>query len=149
MALLSGRKAKKFDLFNITHLVIFSYIFYKKLYYKKVTSSRSKWKKLSFYTYSSWWRGIVLSLTWFTGLVYLNFTEQIESNLFYALLVGVLISIVSFFDDLYELSPKLKLGVQALVAMLELFFLGVFSTITLGLFDISFLLSPIFLLSLW
>ena len=82
--------------------------------------------------------GIALSLTWFIGLVYLNFTEQIEPNLFYALLVGILISVVSFFDDLYELSPKLRLGVQALVAVLGLFFLGGFSTITLGVFDISF-----------
>ena len=82
--------------------------------------------------------GIALSLTWFIGLVYLNFTEQIESSLFYALLVGVLISVVSFFDDLYELSPKLRLGVQALVAVLGLFFLGGFSTVTLGVFDISF-----------
>lgn len=52
--------------------------------------------------------GIALAITWFMGLFYLYYNGEIESNLFYALLVGVIISIVSFFDDIYELSPKSK-----------------------------------------
>ena len=82
--------------------------------------------------------GIALALTWFVGLAYLYFVGEIESNLFYALLVGVIISVVSFFDDIYELSPKLRLIVQSLVAVLGLYFLGGFDTLTFGLFDISF-----------
>ncbi|MFY9074598.1 glycosyltransferase family 4 protein [Malaciobacter mytili] len=89
--------------------------------------------------------GIAIAITWFIGLVYLYFNSQIETNLFYALLVGFFISIVSFFDDLYELSPKLRLFVQALVAMLGLYFLGGFETLTFGLFDISnFIITNIF-----
>ena len=82
--------------------------------------------------------GIAIAITWLVGLLYLFFTNLIESNLFYALLVGIVISIVSFFDDLYELSPKLRLIVQALVAILGLYFLGGFEVLTLGVFDISF-----------
>ena len=81
--------------------------------------------------------GIALCLTWFIGLVYLYFIGEIEPSLFYALLFGAIISIVSFFDDIYELSPKLRLIIQATVAIGGLYFLGGFETFTFGIFDIS------------
>lgn len=81
--------------------------------------------------------GIALAITWFIGLIYLYFIGEISSNLFYALLFGAVISIVSFFDDVYELSPKLRLIVQSLVAVGGLYFLGGFDTLTFGVFDIS------------
>ncbi|MFA9372827.1 MAG: glycosyltransferase family 4 protein [Poseidonibacter sp.] len=82
--------------------------------------------------------GIAISITWFIGLSYLYFSNQIESNFFYALLVGIIISIVSFFDDIYELSPKLRLILQSFVSIFGLYFLDGLNTITLGIFDISF-----------
>lgn len=81
--------------------------------------------------------GIALSITWFIGLYYLYFMGEIETNLFYALLFGAVISIVSFFDDIYELSPKLRLIIQSIVAIGGLYFLGGFETLTFGIFDIS------------
>jgi len=68
--------------------------------------------------------GIALSLVWFIGLFYLNYIGEIESSLFLALLVGIIISVVSFFDDLYDLSPKVRLIAQAVVAVGGLYFLG-------------------------
>ena len=68
--------------------------------------------------------GIALSITWFLGLFYLFITSQIDINLFYALLVGLIISIVSFFDDLYDLSPKIRLIAQSIVAIGGLYFIG-------------------------
>ena len=89
--------------------------------------------------------GIAIAITWFIGLFYLYFMNQIEVNLFYALLFGAVISIVSFFDDIYELSPKLRLVVQSVVAMGGLYSLGGFETLTLGIFDIqNFILTNIF-----
>ena len=85
--------------------------------------------------------GIALAITWFIGLFYLFITNQIEQNLFYALLFGAVISIVSFFDDIYELSPKIRLIAQAIVAIGGLYFLGGFDTLTFGIFDIQ---NPIF-----
>ncbi|WP_323596059.1 MraY family glycosyltransferase [Aliarcobacter butzleri] len=85
--------------------------------------------------------GIAIAITWFIGLFYLFFIGQIEENLFYALLFGAVISIVSFFDDIYELSPKLRLIIQAIVAIGGLYFLGGFETLTFGIFDIQ---NPIF-----
>lgn len=85
--------------------------------------------------------GIALAITWFIGLIYLYFIGEISPNLFYALLFGAVISIVSFFDDIYELTPKLRLMIQALVAIGGLYFLGGFDTLTFGVFDIQ---NPIF-----
>ncbi len=81
--------------------------------------------------------GIALSITWFIGLFYLNFTNQIDTTLFYALLVGIIISVVSFFDDLYDLSPKIRLVAQASVAILGLYFLGGFDSLDLFIFTID------------
>lgn len=81
--------------------------------------------------------GIAIAITWFIGLFYLYFTAQIESNLFYALLFGLIISIVSFLDDIYELSPKTRLVAQAVVAIGGLYSLGGFETLTFGIFSIQ------------
>ncbi|HIP30314.1 MAG TPA: glycosyltransferase family 4 protein [Sulfurospirillum arcachonense] len=68
--------------------------------------------------------GIALAITWFSGLVYLYMYDMIDKDIFYALLVGMMISIVSFFDDIFELSAKLRIFVQLFVACLGLYFLG-------------------------
>jgi len=81
--------------------------------------------------------GIALSITWFVGLFYLNFTNQIDITLFYALLVGMIISVVSFFDDLYDLSPKIRLVAQTTVAIGGLYFLGRFNNLDLFIFNID------------
>lgn len=81
--------------------------------------------------------GIALSLTWFLGLGYLYFMGEIEASLFYALLFGAVISIVSFFDDIYELSPKLRLIVQSLIAVGGIFAIGGLNQIDLGFFVIE------------
>lgn len=96
--------------------------------------------------------GFAVALTWFTGLVYLYINEQIEPILFYALMFGVIISVVSFFDDIFELSPKLRMIVQALVATVGLYILGGLESIEFGLFEINnvFLTNGFaFLLILW
>ncbi|WP_419767344.1 MraY family glycosyltransferase [Arcobacter sp.] len=81
--------------------------------------------------------GIAIAITWFIGLIYLYFTKQIDQTLFYALLVGIIISVVSFFDDLFELSAKLRLIVQSLVSLLGLYALGGLGSLDFGLFSID------------
>lgn len=81
--------------------------------------------------------GVAIAVTWFIGLIYLHFTNQIDPTLFYALLVGFIISIVSFFDDIYELSPLLRLIIQSTVALTGLYILGGLNSITFGIFEIS------------
>ena len=81
--------------------------------------------------------GIALSITWFAGLIYLYLSAQIEANLFFALLTGSIISVASFFDDIYELSPKVRLIAQSSVAFLGLVSLGGLESINLGVFEIT------------
>ncbi|RXJ79205.1 glycosyltransferase family 4 protein, partial [Arcobacter sp. F2176] len=81
--------------------------------------------------------GIAIAITWFIGLIYLYFTKQIDHTLFYALLVGIIISVVSFFDDLFELSAKLRLIVQSLVSLFGLYVLGGLGSLDFGLFSID------------
>jgi len=81
--------------------------------------------------------GIALSITWFVGLFYLYFINQIDTTLFYALMLGIIISIVSFFDDLYDLSPKVRLIAQATVAIIGLYFLGGLQSLDFFVFTIN------------
>ena len=81
--------------------------------------------------------GIAIAVTWFLGLGYLFVTNEIDDTLFYALSFGVIISVLSFFDDIYELSPKLRLIVQASVAGFGIYFIGGLESINFGIFTIE------------
>jgi Fuc2NAc and GlcNAc transferase len=81
--------------------------------------------------------GIAIALTWFVGLVYLYMYEMIAPNLFYALMIGAVISAVSYADDLFELSPKVRLLVQAFVALVGLVALGGLEAIDFGVFTVE------------
>ena len=81
--------------------------------------------------------GIAIALTWFCGLVYLFTCNQLDVSLFYALMCGTLLSLVSYLDDVYELSPKLRLIVQALVSSAGLYALGGLSVIDVGFYTIE------------
>lgn len=81
--------------------------------------------------------GIAIALTWFAGLLYLFTCNTIEPSLFYALMCGSVISIVSFCDDIYELSPKVRLIVQAGAAVVGLYFIGGLQSLTFSVFSIE------------
>jgi len=81
--------------------------------------------------------GIGIAVTWFLGLIYFFTCKEIEPSLFYALMYGSLLSFVSYFDDLYELSPKIRLFVQTLVSLLGLYALGGLSRIDFGFWMIE------------
>jgi len=81
--------------------------------------------------------GIAIAITWFSGISYLYFTDHINTSLYLALMVGLIISIVSYIDDIYQLSAKTRLLFQALVAFGGLYFLGGLNTIDLGVFSIN------------
>lgn len=81
--------------------------------------------------------GIAIAVTWFLGLIYLLTCKEIDVQLFKALLVGIVLSIVSFMDDLCELSAKKRLLIQACVSIGGLYFLGGLSKIDFGIFVIE------------
>ncbi len=81
--------------------------------------------------------GIAIAVTWFIGLSYLFFVDEISSSLYYALMFGALLSVVSYLDDLYELSAKLRLLTQAAVALGGMWALGGLHILDFGVFGIE------------
>ncbi|MDN5096006.1 MraY family glycosyltransferase [Aliarcobacter butzleri] len=124
-------------IYTILLLICFSLTYFIKNYMIKKSLVASINERSSHTVPTPHGGGIAIAITWFIGLFYLYFIGQIENNLLYALLFGAVISIVSFFDDIYELSPKLRLIIQAIVAIGGLYFLGGFETLTFGIFDIQ------------
>lgn len=81
--------------------------------------------------------GLAIAITWFAGITFLYFTNNINSNLYFALLSGILISIISFIDDIYNLSSTPRLIVQALCAATALYFIGGLQKLDLGFYVIE------------
>ncbi|MDD5156716.1 glycosyltransferase family 4 protein [Sulfurimonas sp.] len=81
--------------------------------------------------------GVAIAITWFVGLIYLYANNQIEQNFFYALMFGVIISVISYLDDLYELPPKIRIFVQSGVALGGLYVLGGLHGIDFGFFSVD------------
>lgn len=86
--------------------------------------------------------GIAILLTWFFGLFYLYFFENINKDLAHALFMGIPLGVVGFIDDRFDISPKFRLLIQISSAVIALWFLE-------GLPHISFGGEPIILGWLW
>ena len=81
--------------------------------------------------------GIAIAITWFLGLSYLFFINEINTSLYYALMVGLLIAVVSYLDDLYELKPRTRFLTQLITAVTGLLSLGGLNVLDFGLFTIE------------
>jgi Fuc2NAc and GlcNAc transferase len=81
--------------------------------------------------------GIAIAISWFILLVYLYNTNNINNNLFFALLAGSIISIISYIDDLYDLSAKFRLTIQLIVSILGLIALGGLEKLDFGIIVIE------------
>lgn len=81
--------------------------------------------------------GIAIAVSWFMGISYLFYVGDIDNSLYFALMVGVIISVVSYLDDLFELSAKVRLLVQTSVAILGLYFVGGLEELDLFIFSID------------
>jgi len=81
--------------------------------------------------------GIAIVATWFIGLTYLYINNQIESNLFYALLVGAGISAISLVDDMVQLKASIRMIVHFIFATIGIYLLGGLDVLDFGIFNIS------------
>ena len=80
--------------------------------------------------------GLAIMLSFYTVLILLFFNSDIDEKLFFALLSGLPILMISLIDDLYPLSSKLRFGVQLSSAAAALYFLGGVSTFNFGIFSL-------------
>ncbi len=96
--------------------------------------------------------GIAIVLTWFLGLSYFFYCDKIDAKLFYALLSGIFLVIISFIDDIKNLSPKLRMTFQIISTVLALYFLGGLQRVDFGffVFENVYILTPIvFIAIIW
>ncbi|MFC0875931.1 glycosyltransferase family 4 protein [Saccharicrinis sp. FJH2] len=76
--------------------------------------------------------GLAIAIVWYVSLAIFFILGKIEARLFWALLTGMILSIVSFVDDLKSLSPKIRMGTQIITAILALLALGGSRIVDLG-----------------
>ena len=79
--------------------------------------------------------GIAIAITWFLGISYLNYLGQINANLYYALLSGILISGISLIDDIYTIKSIPRIAIQSISTIVALYFIGGLKVIDLGFFS--------------
>ncbi len=68
--------------------------------------------------------GLAIIISFFAGLFYLYLSDMIEQKLLFAFLCSIPLIFISFLDDLYTLSAKLRFSVQVLTVILALYFIG-------------------------
>jgi UDP-N-acetylmuramyl pentapeptide phosphotransferase/UDP-N-acetylglucosamine-1-phosphate transferase len=81
--------------------------------------------------------GLAIAISWFAGISYLNFTGNMDVNLYYALLSGILISGISFLDDIYTLKSLPRMIIHAISTLIALYFIGGLNVIDFGFFTIE------------
>jgi UDP-N-acetylmuramyl pentapeptide phosphotransferase/UDP-N-acetylglucosamine-1-phosphate transferase len=73
--------------------------------------------------------GVAIVLTWYAGISIGYFTGRISSDLYFALLSGALLAVVSLSDDIKTVSPVIRLIVQFATAIAAFYFLGGIRTV--------------------
>jgi len=68
--------------------------------------------------------GLAIVISWYLGISVLFYFGLIEKSLYFALLSGILITIVSFIDDLIGLKPVIRLFFHFLTAIIAFILLG-------------------------
>ncbi|MDP4201581.1 MAG: glycosyltransferase family 4 protein [Bacteroidota bacterium] len=79
--------------------------------------------------------GIAIALVWFISLLILKLTDNIENQLFFALLSGAPLSFAGFLDDVLHLKAKTRFLIQFFCAGLALFSLGGLHVVDLGFYS--------------
>lgn len=68
--------------------------------------------------------GVAIVLTWYAGISILYFCGKLEKDLYYALMSGIILTIVSLTDDLTSLKPLVRLIFHFITAIAAFLFLG-------------------------
>lgn len=68
--------------------------------------------------------GLAIVISWYTGISYLYFQSIISDKLYFALLSGIFLAIVSFIDDIKSIRPQLRLFIHIITAILAFILLN-------------------------
>ena len=81
--------------------------------------------------------GLAIMLAFYAGLGYLYLTGAVERGLFYALLCGIPVMVISQLDDIYGLSAKGRFSVQVASALAALYALDGVDSMAFGVFTLE------------
>jgi len=94
--------------------------------------------------------GLAIVICWYLGITILFATGQIADNLYFALMSGSILAIISLIDDVISLKPLVRLSAQLLSAILAIFLLKENLIVIISAWTIStkFILIPLFVIAI-
>jgi len=81
--------------------------------------------------------GLAIALVWFLSVVVFHHTGDISDELFFALLSGLILVVISFIDDILSISYSVRIIFQILSITIGLFFIGGVEHLDFGIFQIN------------
>jgi UDP-N-acetylmuramyl pentapeptide phosphotransferase/UDP-N-acetylglucosamine-1-phosphate transferase len=63
--------------------------------------------------------GLAIVITWYIGISILFFFGEVSSTLYFALLSGILLAIISLIDDIYNIKPAIRLFIQSITVVIS------------------------------
>ena len=68
--------------------------------------------------------GVAIVISWFLGITVLFFMGYVEDSLYFALLSGIILSVVSLIDDFINVKPFIRLIFQFITVIIAFYFLN-------------------------
>ena len=76
--------------------------------------------------------GVAIVLSWYIGITIFFIWNLIDKSLYFALLSGSILAIISLLDDLISIRPVIRLLIQAITAVIAFVFLGGINNVNFG-----------------
>jgi Fuc2NAc and GlcNAc transferase len=81
--------------------------------------------------------GLAIAAVWFLAVLLLYLNGVIETELFYALLSGLILVVISYIDDILNISYAVRLIFQIISIAIGIYFLGGLESLDVGFFQIE------------
>jgi len=81
--------------------------------------------------------GLAIVITFYLGISYLFLSGKFDNRLYYAFLSGIPLLVISIYDDIVNLSPKIRFFTQFISSTLALYFLGELQMLDVGFVQIN------------
>jgi UDP-N-acetylmuramyl pentapeptide phosphotransferase/UDP-N-acetylglucosamine-1-phosphate transferase len=83
--------------------------------------------------------GLAIVISWYSGITILFIFSHIDKNLYYALVSGIILTIVSLIDDLIDLKASIRLFFHFITAIIAFIFLGGLRQLIIPGMDMNYL----------
>jgi len=76
--------------------------------------------------------GLAIIIAWYIGITSLFFFGEVSRNLYFALLSGILLAVISLLDDVFDIRPVIRLSVQTITVIIAFILLKGIHTVYIG-----------------